>query len=175
MKFPPSKSKLSLTVVAALLSGLLAGSTAALADEMKWRNVSHVNETHAFVLAETGGHTVGTGKGSGLGFFSDGQIATVVLGFTIDYLKSEGSFLAYETYTFADKSSLTLKRNGQTRLTKDTNGAEFVGDFQVIGGSGRYVGAQGKGTFNGRRMAPLSSGADQYFDFVADISLPARQ
>lgn len=162
-------------ILGALLTGYLGLTSPAIAEEMKWRNVSHVNETHAFVLAETGGHTVGTGKGSGLGFFGDGQVATVVLGFTIDYLKGEGSFLAYETYTFVDKSTLTLRRIGQTRLIKDFNGADFIGDFQVIGGTGRYTGAHGKGTFTGRRMASLSSGADQYFDFVADVSLPARQ
>lgn len=141
----------------------------AAAETLTWRSISHIDETHAFVLAETGGYTVGTGKGNGLGFFPKDQIATVTLGYTIDYLKGEGHFLAYEAYTFPDGAALILRRNGKTRVAG--KGAEFTGDFEVVGGSGRYEGARGTGTFTGKRMAPLSSGADQYFDYVADISL----
>ncbi len=166
------KSIANLRSIVALAGALLTSlclSLPANAETLKWRNVSHINETHAFVLAETGGHTVGTGRGTGLGFFPNEQISNVAFGFTIDYLKGEGSFLAYETYSFPDGASLTLRRNGKTKLVG--NGAEFTGNFDIIGGSGRFAGATGSGSFYGKRLAALSSGADQYFDYVADIHL----
>ena len=166
---------MSLRLGGALLLVAAAACQTSHAEELKWRNVSHVNETTAHVVPDSGGVTVGTGKGSGLGFFANDQVATVTLGFTIDYVKGEGTFLAYETYTFADSSTLVLKRRGETRNVRQGAEAHFKGDFDVVGGTGRYTGAKGRGTFVGRRLAPLSTGADQYFDYIADVTIPAKQ
>lgn len=159
-------------IFAIVLVALSSISATAMAETLKWRSVSHISETHAYVLNETGGYTVGAGKGSGVGFFPGDQIATVVLGFSIDYLKGEGDFIAYETYSFSDGTALTLRRLGKTRVADI--GAEFAGEFSVVSGTGRFAGAKGHGKFTGKRVAPLSSGADQYFDYTAEISLPAK-
>jgi hypothetical protein len=39
----------------------------------------------------------------------------------------------------------------------------------VLGGKGRFEGAKGDGTLTGARLAPLSSGADQYNDVVINL------
>ena len=149
---------------------LLAASSLLSAQELAWRQVSHINESHPLVLADTGGYTIGSGKGSGLAFFKDGEVATVSLGFNIDYLKGDGSFIAYESYAFADGSAFSLKRFGRTRSV--SNGAEFDGTFELLNGKGRYAGIRGKGSFTGKRVSPLGAGADQYFDFTADTQTP---
>lgn len=144
----------------------------AFSKEISWRQVSHINESHPIVLPETGGYTVGTGKGSGLAFFNDDQVAVVTLAFNIDYLKGDGTFIAYETYAFPDGSAFTVKRNGRTLSINSGTAAEFEGSIQIINGKGRYSGITGEGTFNGKRLAQLASGADQYFDFKANYTTP---
>jgi hypothetical protein len=151
---------------------LLAASSMPSAKELAWRQVSHINESHPLVLADTGGYTVGSGKGSGLAFFKDGEVATVSLGFNIDYLKGDGTFIAYENYAFADGSAFSLKRFGRTRSLSNGAGAEFDGTFELLNGKGRYAGIRGKGSFTGQRVSPLGAGADQYFDFTADAQTP---
>lgn len=151
---------------------VFCASGVAAATEISWRQVSHVNESHPNVIPDSGGYTLGTGKGSGLGFFSDGQIATINLAFNIDYKKGDGDFVAYETYTFPDGSTLVLKRNGRTITTGGGSGADFDGTFKLVGGTGRYRGISGDGVFTGKRLSPLGSGADQYFDFKVNAVFP---
>ena len=39
-------------------------------------------------------------------------------------------------------------------------------------GSGRFEGIRGKGTYVGRRVAPLSAGADGYIDLSSSYTMP---
>lgn len=150
--------------------GVAAAPHVSQAETLHWRQVSHLNDTHVYTTSDSGAYTVGAARGNGLAFFPSGEVATVSLQVSIDYVRGEGDFLGYEVYEFRDGSGFTLRRVGRTRNTNQGATAEFDGSFDILSGKGRYAQLKGKGKFTGRRAAPLNAGADQYFDY--DLAQP---
>jgi len=47
------------------------------------------------------------------------------------------------------------------------DGKKFAieGEFECVGGTGRYEGYKGTGTFKGERVGVIKDGGDAYYDF----------
>jgi len=48
----------------------------------------------------------------------------------------------------------------------------FEGPSECIGGTGRFEGLKGKGTYKGERVGPLKSGGYTYIDFTISCGKP---
>ncbi|CAJ0820056.1 hypothetical protein [Ralstonia flaminis] len=153
---------------------LFAVAPFAHAHDIQWRHTFHLTQSAAFEVADLPGHVVGAGEGTGLGLFPADQVATMKLSYFVDFVKSEGPFTAYETYRFANGSTLSVQRTGSTTVDARSGVATLSGKFTFVGGSGTYAGIHGGGTFVGKRLNPLAAGADQYLDYTGSYELSTQ-
>jgi hypothetical protein len=148
-------------ILACALAGIL--SVPAKADEtVKWRHVHQLTGFQTQQVGDADGHTLNLFRLPGIAFFPDGSIGTTLVIGTSDGTIGVGATTnGYYTVSFADGSALWLKFTGTNKAPTGK------GTAIVIGGTGRYAGAKGEGTFEGAS----TSGPDafQYIDNVVNI------
>jgi hypothetical protein len=157
----------SASLVIAVLS-LIASS--ALADEtLKYRTVQHFASVQIQRVGDVNGHTLGLVRIPGIASFPDGSTAMSVVIGTYDAVSgSGGSGGGYSTLHFDDGSELVFKYTGTFSYSNPK--VSQTGTLTVIGGKGRYAGAQGDGTYAGEGTGPAANGeAMQYIDSVITI------
>ena len=153
---------LSMTVI-------LAPMTQA-ADEIAGRVVYHTQKGEMLEAGDIPGHIVGFVQQSGLTFFTKGpvggQIATRMMNSYYDVVKGKGPFTAYIVDTFQDGSTLNYKASGTMTSISEGNRAAYEGTYEITGGTGRFEGKKGKGSFKGERIGSPKTGGDSYADFT---------
>jgi hypothetical protein len=143
-------------------------STSALADEtLKWRHVQHTASLQTLQVGDATGHALNIYRLPGMAFFPDGSTGTTFVFGTSDVVNGSGPVNGYMNLKFNDGSELWTKYTGAVKV--DGNHVPRKGTFTVIGGKGRYAGAQGDGTWEGD--GALITGADgvNYIDSVVNI------
>ena len=88
----------------------------------------------------------------------------------VNYLKGNGPFFGFITFTAKDGSTIGVQMNGKARALTNGTVTNFSAPLKVIGGTGKWLQAAGKGTFTGSRSAAL--GTEVKSKFV--IRLKAR-
>ena len=140
------------------------------AEESAGRAVYHTLKAESKEVGDVPGHNKGAGQNSGLGFFTKGpaagQIATRVGTYTFDTVNGRGTVASEIVYTFPDGSTLIHKAAAKITPKDGGKTASFEGTYEVAGGTGRFSGAKGKGTFKGERLGPPQTGGDSYVDFT---------
>ena len=101
-------------------------------------------------------HLVGSGPATG-----GQQVATDMQG-SVSYTSGAGGFGGFVTFTFTDGSTIGTRMDGSA--TPGTTGTSFQATMVVLGGTGRYLGATGSGTFTGARTGPVGAPVDAAFD-----------
>ncbi len=160
------------TLVVALLAALLASSAGAATVT---KRIIKVEATIASQQKIT--HTVSPNSRRVYGFNllvgrderGTNPIDVEMLG-NVDYLKGNGEFFGFITFTAKDGSTLGVRMNGTAKLLPNGTDTRFSAPLKVIGGTGKWLQAAGKGTFTGSRSAAL--GTEVKAKFV--IRLKAR-
>lgn len=84
-----------------------------------------------------------------------GDFEVEMLG-NVDYLKGNGSFFGFLTYTAPSGDSFGMRMGGQA--TVDADGVSALhAELDVIGGTGAYVNITGSGSFDGSRQAVVGA------------------
>ena len=97
------------------------------------------------------------------------EVVQVELLGEVDYVNGSGTFAGFLTFTFPDQSMLGMRMSaGKAVAATDTTEASFSSNLEVIDGTGRYLGAKGKGTFTGTRKDAL--GGDVVSTFSLDLT-----
>jgi len=73
------------------------------------------------------------------------------------------------TFTYADGSTLAVSMQGLARAGTDAS-TSFTATLGVVGGTGKYAGATGSGTFTGSRTTALGGKVSATFD----VELPQQ-
>jgi hypothetical protein len=160
-----NRHDLTLLIGAIALASFGAMQHAAQAEEtLKYRIVAHSTGLITIDAADgIDGHIYGAAKFVGMVFMDDGRIGSVAHLANFDYIKGNGSYSAFQTFTFDDGSILRLKNTGSGAA--ELGKAIFNdGKTEVLGGGGKYKGAIGSGEFTGKRILPTADGGDVYFD-----------
>lgn len=157
---------LSVTVV--LLPGVSA------AEEVAGRSVTHTQKSESMEVGDVPGHFVGVSQWAGLSFYTKGPDNEEIVprtGITIfDVVKGKGTMIVYEVKTFKDGSTMVTKSSGTQTPTNGGKKAAFEGTWELTGGTGRYAGVKGTGTFKGGRIGDLKTGSDSYSDFTGTVT-----
>ncbi|MHB1025522.1 MAG: hypothetical protein ACYC24_07405 [Desulfobacteria bacterium] len=158
---------LSVTVV--LLPGV------SVAEEVAGRNVGHTQKVEMMEVGDVPGHFMGVSKTYGMTFYTkgpdSGEIIPRMGAGIFDVVKGKGTVTGYEVKTFRDGSTLVLKWSGT--LTPADGGKRTVheGTWEVSGGTGRFAGAKGSGTFKGEGIGDSKTGADSYQDWAGTLTM----
>jgi len=160
--------------VAVLLSVsfvLLPGVSAA--DEHAYRAVYHTQKTETMEVGDVPGHVIGINETTGVIFVTkgpgSGEIGTRKSTAYFDIVKGRGSFSGYFTYTFPDGSIMFTTANGTYTPIDGGKRSAFEGTYVVTGGTGKFAGMKGKGTFKGERVGSRETGSDGYVDATGTI------
>jgi hypothetical protein len=159
-----------LTMMAVGVIGFCASSIARADEAVKFRMFLHATSVQPQEVADVDGHVLYVGHYSGLASFSDGSVGPGTLTFTGDYVKGAGTFSAYFSVTPSKESTLWIKVDG-TAKPEGTTTVFPEAPATVVGGSGRFEGAKGDGTFmRGVRFTPLPGvPAELWNEFVINV------
>ncbi len=162
------------TIIAALLFAtvVLVPMIQAADETMKGRVVAHYTKMETMEVGDVPGHVLGIAQQSGMMFYPDGGVAKKAATFYFDMMKGKGTFVDYSLYTDQDGSTRFIKAVGTAGPVD--NGKKFVieGTFECVGGTGRYEGFKGTGTFRGERVGELKTGGDAFYDFTMNCKKP---
>jgi hypothetical protein len=142
---------------------------AAFADEtLKIRTMLHTTDLQTQEIGDAPGHVLVLGRFEGLASFPDGSVGQTYFTTVADITNSCNTVdPLYYNITAPDGSALWLK----VKLTgkPNSNRVAFSGPMTVMGGTGKYQGAKGEGTFTGERLTSLKVGAEVYNDLVINL------
>ena len=144
------------------------------AETWKGRTSVHMIKVESIQVGDVPGHVLFLGENGGLVFWENGQVATASSKFTGEYTKGSGTWQSYVLWTFEDESTIVSKWLGSTTADPGGKVSWFKGTYSTLQGTGRFAGIEGNGSFTGKRVAPLSMGADSYYDFTMIFTLPPR-
>ena len=117
---------------------------------------------------------MGVAEGSGLAFSENGEVGRYSVLVTFDYVNGSGTHEGYGITTFEDGSTQVTKSQGSTKASEDGKISTFEGTFTFSSGTGRFKGISGKGSYAGKRVVPISVGADSYIDATATYAVPSE-
>jgi hypothetical protein len=145
------------------------------AEESAGRNVGHTQKVEMIEVGDVPGHFVGVSQSPGLTIYTkgpeNGNIVPRMWIATFDFVKGKGTFTGYEVKTFNDGSLLFVRGSGTQTPIDGGKKAAFEGTWEVAGGTGRFAGAKGTGTFKGERIGDLKTGGDSYTDWTGTITM----
>lgn len=136
------------------------------------RRVQGTAEVTTVEVGDVPGHVVGVVEFKGLSFFANGEIATHTNPATFDLTNGSGPHQGYVVHYFDDGSTSIERYQGEARLSADGKRTTITGAFQCIGGTGRFEGLKGEGTYRGERLGALQTGDYVYVDTTGSCSVP---
>jgi hypothetical protein len=132
------------------------------------RSGQHVQHNIAFNPIKIGdieGHIIGTYQNEGLIIIDDGEVGTSVNNGTLDLTNGLGTYSGYIVIIFKDDSSYTTHYEGAYTMTD--KGRVSTGTYKFVGGTGRFEGIQGEGSYQQKKYGKMS-----IVDWKDSISLP---
>ena len=152
-------------VVLLLVSFVILPGVSAADEKITGRIVSHYIKIETMEVGDIPGHVLGVAQKIGLLFFSTGEVATYKATFYADLNKGNGPFVDYSLITDQAGDTRFIKATGTADTVSDGKKFVFEGTMECIGGTGKYEGYKGTGSFKGERVGELKTGGDAYFDF----------
>ncbi|HEX6110849.1 MAG TPA: hypothetical protein VFZ10_00985 [Geminicoccaceae bacterium] len=153
-------------------AGLVVPALAEAQDLGTSRRVQSTAEITSVEVGDVKGHVVGVVEFKGLTFFADGEIATHVNPATFDLTDGSGPHQGYVVHYFNDGSTSVERYQGEARLSADGKRTTVEGSFECIGGTGRFAGLMGNGTYRGERLGALQTGDYVYVDTTGSCTAP---
>ena len=151
---------------------LLPGVSAA--EEVAGRNVGHTQKVEMMEVGDVPGHFMGVSQSYGLAFYTKGsekgEIIPRLWIAIFDVVKGKGTFTGYEVKTFSDGSMVFVKGSGTQTPIDGGKKTAMEGTWEVAGGTGRYAGAKGSGTYKTVRIGDFKTGSDTYSDFTGTLT-----
>ena len=156
----------------ALGAALLIPVAQAADDIGSGRRVQSVTATQTAPVGDAPDHLMGVVEFAGLTFFDNGEIATHTNPATFDLTAGSGPHQGWVVHTFDDGSTAVERYQGRAILAADGKKTVVEGTFTCEGGSGRFAGLAGQGTYRGERFGRLEAGANVYVDFKGSCRVP---
>ena len=160
------------TLTLCVVAGLVVSTPARAQDLGTGRRVQGTVEVNSVEVGDVPGHVVGVVQFKGLTFFADGEIATHSNPATFDLTNGSGPHQGYVVHYFDDGSTSMERYRGEARLSADGKRTVVEGSFECIGGTGRFQGLEGEGTYRGERVGALQTGDYVYVDTTGSCTVP---
>jgi hypothetical protein len=176
MRTPAGQKRMRrwIPVIVALLSvtALFVPTTRAADEITTGRVIAHFTKTEIMEVGDVPGHVLGVAQQAGLMFPSKGEISRKAATLHFDLIKGKGTFVDYSFYTDLDGSTRFIKSVGKVGPVGDGKKFAIEGEFECVGGTGRYEGYRGAGTFKGERIGAIKDGGDAFYDFSMNCEKP---
>ena len=160
--------------IAALLL-VPATQARAKSEKVEGRSFTQITRIHVIKVGDVDGHVIGVFERRGLGSVN-GEVAKYLNRGMFDYIKGKGTAEGYTTYTFEDGSTTVAKFQGTVTPTKDKR-STAKGTYSYIGGSGRFEGIKGGGSWTVMRYTPYTAEetkGDVIVNFTGTRTMPKK-
>ena len=155
------------------LAGVVVAAPVWAAEDLgNGRRVQGTVSVEAVAVEDGEDHVVGVVEFSGLTFFANGEIVPHRNVSTFDLIDGEGSHSGYVVHRFADGSTSVERYAGGVRIDGASGRSIVEGVFECTGGTGRFAGIEGGGTYRGERLGGLEAGQYVYIDFAGSCPVP---
>jgi len=126
----------------------------ATAETLNYKSFTHVTKAEGVPIADVEGHFIDLLVREGAIVFGNGEWAWMKGAYIRDLIKGAGTGDSYITYTFLDKSTITVHRKGTMEATPAgvTSASKWTGD--IIHGTGRFEGIKGTVTMSSKLLPP---------------------
>ena len=151
---------------------LLAPALAHAQDLGTSRRVQGTTDIKSVEVGDAPGHVVGVVEFRGLTFFANGEIATHSNPATFDLTNGSGPHQGYVLHRFDDGSTSLERYQGEAKPSADGKRTLIEGTFECVGGTGRFAGLKGEGTYRGERVGALQTGDYVYVDTTGSCTVP---
>jgi hypothetical protein len=140
------------------------------AETMNYKFYTWVIKAERVPVADVEGHVVGLVKRGAFYVFENGEVATIDLVGTTDYIKGEGPFMQYVTINFQDASTIIIKAQGTM------GGAAAQWASEIIKGTGRFQGIKGTHTAKAKYLpvGKEETGPSGYGEGTITYTLPPK-
>ncbi len=135
-------------VVLVIALGLPALAARAGETKVEGRNVYHGVKSEWVEVGDVEGHVVGVWESKGLGF-QEGDVTTIKSRGTFDSIKGTGTHQGYLAKTWSDGATYTTSFEGRSKQAGKLRLSE--GTWMLLGGTGRFEGVKGEGTYSSTR------------------------
>jgi len=165
---------IAILFIAALLL-VPATQARAKSEKVEGRAITQITKIHVINVGDVDGHVIGVFERRGLGFIN-GEVPTYLNRGMFNYTKGKGTAEGYVTYTYEDGSTTVAKWEGTVAPTKDKRSAG-KGTYSYIGGSGRFEGIKGGGSWTSMRYTPLTkeeTKSDVIVNFTGTRTMPKK-
>jgi hypothetical protein len=148
-------------------------------EEMSWRQVSYLTKADMKPVGDVEGHTTATWARRGLAFLkggpADGEVAVCVSSGTQENTKERATAVGETTFTFEDGSSFIVRSVTEFKMPSVKSLRRLT--VELLKGTGRFAGIQGKGSGTGKQMTPYGDDtkSEAYFDVVVHYTLPKQR
>jgi hypothetical protein len=166
---------IGILLIAALLL-LPATSAIAKTEKFKCRIISQITNIHVIKVGDVEGHIIAIFERRGLRFSDEGEVGSYVNWVTSDTIKGKGTHVGYNRITYEDGSTTVAKFEG-TMEPLEGRRSTGKGTFTYIGGSGRFEGIKGGGTFTYKTITPYTKDetkSDLVVDATGTYTLPSK-
>jgi hypothetical protein len=158
-------------LVLCAVAGLVVSALAHAQDLGTSRRVQGTAEVTTIEVGDVPGHIVGVVEFKGLSFFADGEVATHTNPATFDLTNGSGPHQGYVVHYFDDGSTSIERYRGEARMSADSKRTLVEGTFECVGGTGRFAGIRGEGTYRGERLGALRTGDYVYVDTTGSCTV----
>lgn len=161
----------ALVLVLLAVAGLVAPTLADAQDLGTSRRVQGTAEVTTLEVGDVPGHVVGVVEFKGLSFFAGGEVATHTNPATFELTNGSGPHQGYVVHYFDDGSTSIERYRGEARMSADGKRTLVEGIFECVGGTGRFAGIKGEGTYRGERLGALQTGDYVYVDTTGSCTI----
>ena len=165
---------IGILLIAAFLL-LPATQARAKTEKVEGRSVTQITRIHVIKVGDVDGHIIGVFERRGLGFVND-EVAKYLNRGIIDLTNGKGTAEGYVTYTYEDGSSTVSKYQGTVEPLEGKRSAG-KGTYSYIGGSGRFEGIEGGGSWTTKSYTPYTAEetkSDTIVNFTGTRTLPKK-
>ena len=149
---------------------ILLVPTTQAADEIAGRVFYHTQKVETMEVGDVPSHVLGVIQQPGFQFITkgpdSGQIVPRMATVYFDVVNGKGTAFGYIVANFQDGSILIYKSHATLTPVDGGKKAAIEGTYEYVGGTGRFAGTKGKGTFKGERIGSPKTGGDTYVDFT---------
>lgn len=137
--------------------------------ERTYQAVMHVVSAPTLAVLDDPSHIVGIPSFRGLAIFADGSVVAHRYAGWFEIQDGAGAFHGSALWVFSD-GELRGSYEGRIEPRLD-DGIEVSATFTGFSGSGRYSNVTGTGEFAGRRLGPVTDGAETYLEGKLSLRL----
>lgn len=167
-------------IIAILLiaAWLLVPATPAMAKKEKFKSrvISQITKIHVIKVGDVEGHRIAIFQRRGLCFSEDGEVGSYENWVTSDTIEGKGTHVGYARITYEDGSTTVSKFQG-TNEPLEGRRSTGKGTFTYIGGTGRFEGIKGSGSYTYKTITPYTKDetkSDLVVEATGTRTLPSK-